>query len=195
VAGTPTSPETFETADPDDCTRALVALIRTRQPQVLVTYDQDGGYGHPDHIRAHQITMAAVDAAADPRAHPDCGTLWTVQRVLAAVVPHSALRAAARQLSTTPPHGPNPFTGAERRGSLPFGVPDDQVDIHIDATTHLPAKIAAMQAHRTQMHPQGWFFALATRPGSTMGHEYYRFLRRDHHPEPAPADDLFAGLR
>ncbi len=195
MAGTPTGPGTFLAADPDDCTRALVALIRTHRPQVMVTYDQDGGYGHPDHIRAHQITMAAADAAADLRAHPNGGTPWTVPRVLAAVIPHSALHAAARQLSRTPPHGANPFTGAENGGPLPFGVPDDQVDVHIDATTHLPAKLAAMRAHRTQMHPQGWFFALATRPGSTMGHEYYRFLRRDNHPGPGAADDLFAGLR
>jgi len=193
MAGTPTGPGTFAAADPHDCTRALAALIRTRRPQVMVAYDQDGGYGHPDHIRAHQITIAAVDNAADPRARPDDGTPWTVSRVLAAVVPHSALRAAARQLSTTPPHGANPFTVAEHGGPLPFGVPDDQVDIHIDATAHLPAKIAAMRAHRTQMHPQGWFFTLATQPGSTMGHEHYRFLRGDNRPRPA-ADDLFAGL-
>jgi len=117
MAGTPTRHETFAAADPDDCTRALVALIRTRQPQVMVTYDKDGGYGHPDHIRAHQITMAAADAAADPRAHPDRGTLWTMQRVLAAVVPHSALRAAARQLSTTPTTRGQPVQRRRARGA------------------------------------------------------------------------------
>lgn len=74
-------------------------------------------------------------------------------------------------------------------------MPDDQVDIRIDATAHLPAKIAAMRAHRTQMHPQGWFFALATQPRSTMGQEHYRFLRRGNLPGPGATDDLFGGLR
>lgn len=73
MAGTTAGHAAFAGADPDDCTRALVALVRAHRPQVLVTYDANGGYGHPDHIRAHQITVAAFRTAADPAAHPDCG--------------------------------------------------------------------------------------------------------------------------
>lgn len=199
MAGTTAGPAAFAAADLDDCTSALVALVRAHRPQVLVTYDENGGYGHPDHIRAHQITVAAFHAAADPTAHPDCGPPWRVQRVYAAVVPHSVLHTAAEHLATSPPHGVNPFAGATIGQPLPFGVPDDQVDVRVDATEHLPAKIAAMRAHRSQMHPEGWFFALATRPGSLMGDEYYTLL---HHragpgrPDPTgpPHDDLFEGL-
>lgn len=96
-----------------------------------------------------------------------------MRRLYAAVVGHSALRAAAEHLAATPPRGANPFAGAATGQALPFGVPDAQVDVRIDATDHLPAKIVAMRAHHSQMHPQGWFFALATRPGSLMGHESY----------------------
>ena len=199
MAGTTAGPAAFADADPDDCTRALISLVRAHRPQVLVTYDENGGYGHPDHIRAHHITVAAFHAAADPAAHPDCGPPWQVQRLYAAVVPHGALRAAAEHLATTPPQGANPFDGATAGQPLPFGVPDDHVDVCIDATEHLPAKLTAMRAHRSQMHPDGWFFALATRPGSTMGHEYYTLL---HHrgdpvrPDPASpaAEDLFEDL-
>ncbi len=194
MAGSVPQAGSFSAVDPDDPTCALVGLVRARRPQVLVTYDANGGYGHPDHIRAHQITIAAYHAAADVAAYPGTGAPWQVERVYAAVVPHSALSAAAAHLAGTPPQGANPFADAARAEPLPFGVPDDQVDVHIDATAHLPAKIAAMRAHRSQMHPEGWFFALTNRTGSTSGNEYYRQLHPVRHGSTTAVADLFTGL-
>lgn len=111
----------------------------------------------------------------------------------------SALRAAAGHLAATPSAGAHPFAGVATGQALPFGVPDDDVDVRIDASAHLAAKVAAMRAHRSQMHPEGWFFAPATRPGTQMGIECYTLL---HHrgypgdPESAtpPTGDLLDGL-
>src|SRR5579864_6399480 len=64
-------PRSFNKADPDEATRRLVALIRQYEPDVLFTYAEDGGYGHPDHLMAHKITVAAFDVAGDPAYHPE----------------------------------------------------------------------------------------------------------------------------
>src|SRR5579859_1412648 len=74
-------PRLLHMADPDEATGRLVALIRKHRPQVLVSYDANGSYGHPDHIKAHQITWAAFDAAGDSAAYPEAGTVWQPQKL------------------------------------------------------------------------------------------------------------------
>src|SRR3954451_21069477 len=70
-------PDCFNKADKDEATGRLVHLVRQYRPQVLVTYNEHGGYGHPDHLMAHAITVAAFDAAGDPARYPDAGAPWT----------------------------------------------------------------------------------------------------------------------
>jgi N-acetyl-1-D-myo-inositol-2-amino-2-deoxy-alpha-D-glucopyranoside deacetylase len=164
----------------------LARLIRAIRPQVIVTYDERGGYGHPDHIRAHDITLAAVDAA-----RPD----WPVARVYAAVVPRSAVLRVAELLAEVPISGENPFSEGADPSILPFLVADDDVSAAVDARGFVAQKIAAMRAHRTQMPPDAWFFVLAEHTGAEFGVEHYQLLRAD---DPVPGgvlDDLFAGLR
>ncbi|MDX6374361.1 MAG: N-acetyl-D-myo-inositol-2-amino-2-deoxy-alpha-D-glucopyranoside deacetylase, partial [Nocardioidaceae bacterium] len=81
----------FWHADLTEAADHLVGVIREVQPQVLVTYDPFGGYGHPDHIQAHRVAMAAVDAAADPAYRPDLGAAWTTAKVYWCCVPRSVL--------------------------------------------------------------------------------------------------------
>jgi N-acetyl-1-D-myo-inositol-2-amino-2-deoxy-alpha-D-glucopyranoside deacetylase len=193
-------PRAFADGDLRTQARQLAAVIRDVRPQVLVTYDERGGYGHPDHIRAHDVTVAAVELAAEPGAVPELGGEWSVPKVYAAVVPHSQLRQAMEILTTAAVDGANPFDGAEGSPdleSIPFGVPDESVSARIDGRDWIGAKAAAMRAHRSQMDANGWFFALAEEPGRGFGIEHYRLLRgRPAAGRPGETeDDLFAGVR
>lgn len=196
-------PRAFSAGDLAEQTAQLVAIVREVRPQVIVTYDERGGYGHPDHIRAHDVAVSAFDAAADPAAFPEAGPAWQVSKLYAAVIPFSRMRRAAKILAAAPPNGGSPLqaladapedTPAE---AVPFAVPDELVCARIDAREWIGAKAAAMRSHRTQMAADSWFFTLADEPGGDFAEEHYRILRG----KPAPdrdgelEDDLFAGLR
>lgn len=135
----------FVDADPREAVGALVAVIRQLRPHVVVTYDSNGGYGHPDHVHAHEVTTAAVAASGDAGGP---GDPWLVPKFYWTVTVDSAVDAGLRELSTIelpagwivlPP------------GDLGFGYPDDQIDAEIDASLHLEAKVAALTAHATQV--------------------------------------------
>ena len=155
--------------------RELVAVIRQVRPQVVVTYDGNGGYGHPDHIMAHRVTMAAVDGAADP-AHltADIDPPWSVAKVYWNVAPRSVLErglAALRPAATG-------FIAVDSVDDFPFAADDSDVTTVIDASAHVDAKKAAMRAHATQMSVAGDFFAVSNQLGLEIsGVEHYRLAR------------------
>lgn len=188
-------PRCFWRADPDEAVRELVAVVREVRPQVVVTYDQNGGYGHPDHIQAHRVTVAAFDAAADPGFAPELGEPWQASKLYWTAVPRSVLQAGIDQLSES---GHTDFFGVERAEDLPFGVPDELVTTEIDARDHLDAKMAAMRAHKTQIAVDGPFFALSNNIGQkAFGREHFVLARGARGPADGPQgreDDLFAGL-
>lgn len=113
---------------------ALAALMDQVRPQVVVTYGPDGGYGHPDHVRAHEVTVEAARRTS------------SVQKVYATVVGRSTLETELALLASAPGL---PFRLPEP-GELPC-VPDEQVTTRIDVSQHLPAKVAALRAHVTQV--------------------------------------------
>jgi N-acetyl-1-D-myo-inositol-2-amino-2-deoxy-alpha-D-glucopyranoside deacetylase len=173
MMGTPQNdrPGCFWRADLDEASRALVAVIREVRPQVVVTYDDNGGYGHPDHIQAHRVTVAAVEQAADPAYAPETGAPWTVAKLYWTAFPKSVLQAGIDHLKAS---GETNFFGADSADDLPFGIPDEQVTTEIDARAHLDAKVAAMRAHATQISVDGPFFALSDNVGQqAMGREFY----------------------
>jgi N-acetyl-1-D-myo-inositol-2-amino-2-deoxy-alpha-D-glucopyranoside deacetylase len=173
MMGTPQNdrPGCFWRADLDEASRALVAVIREVRPQVVVTYDDNGGYGHPDHIQAHRVTVAAVEQAADPAYAPETGEPWTVAKLYWTAFPKSVLQAGIDHLKAS---GETNFFGADSADDLPFGIPDEQVTTEIDARAHLDAKVAAMRAHATQISVDGPFFALSDNVGQqAMGREFY----------------------
>jgi N-acetyl-1-D-myo-inositol-2-amino-2-deoxy-alpha-D-glucopyranoside deacetylase len=133
----------FVDADPKEAVGALVAIIRELRPHVVVTYDPQGGYGHPDHIHTHYVTTAAVAASAGAD-HP--GEPWTVPKLYWAVVAKSALAAGLDALADVPPDWIRVTAG-----DLPFGYPDDEIDAVIEVDEQLPAKVAALRAHATQV--------------------------------------------
>ena len=95
MMGTPANekPRAFWNADLDEAVAHAVAVVREIRPQVVVTYDENGGYGHPDHIQAHRVAMGAVEAAADPAYRPDLGEAWSVAKVYWCCMPRSVLQA------------------------------------------------------------------------------------------------------
>lgn len=185
-------PRCFWRSDPAERTAALVAVVREVRPQVVAGYDEDGGYGHPDHIRAHEVMVAAVDAAADRAYRPDLGEPWPVSKVYYGVVPKSVLAEGIAQMDTDG----TPFENVTSVEDLPFGVADEQVTTRIDGSEHLPAKVAAMRAHASQIATDGQFFALADGVGQvSFGAEYYRLGRGRVGPHDGRYEtDLFGGL-
>jgi N-acetyl-1-D-myo-inositol-2-amino-2-deoxy-alpha-D-glucopyranoside deacetylase len=181
-------PRCFWQADLDEAGRELVKIVREVRPQVIVTYDDNGFYGHPDHIQAHRVAWRAFEKAADPSYGE--GEPWRVPKFYATAVPLSVLERAIEI-----PDGP--FAGVEKVEDIGFGVPDEQVTTVIDASTHLDAKLAAMRAHRTQIATDGPFFALSNNLGrQAFGVEYYTLLAGERGAAMADGreTDLFAGV-
>jgi N-acetyl-1-D-myo-inositol-2-amino-2-deoxy-alpha-D-glucopyranoside deacetylase len=124
MMGEPTNdvPGCFWQADVDEAVGELVAVVRQVRPQVIVSYDSNGGYGHPDHIQAHRVAVGAFEAAGDPQRYPDAGPPWSPSKLYEAVVPTSLLRMAFEALQEMGEAAPFGATSAE---DMNFGVPDD----------------------------------------------------------------------
>jgi LmbE family N-acetylglucosaminyl deacetylase len=101
MIGTPANkhPDNFHNANFDEAVGRLVAIIRRHRPQVLVTYNEDGGYGHPDHLQCHKTTVAAFDAAGDPARYPDAGPAWEPQKLYAIAWSREAWRTLRDELA------------------------------------------------------------------------------------------------
>ncbi|GAA4608316.1 N-acetyl-1-D-myo-inositol-2-amino-2-deoxy-alpha-D -glucopyranoside deacetylase [Actinoallomurus liliacearum] len=176
-------PRAFWRADVDEAAAELVAVMREVRPQVVVTYDANGFYGHPDHIQAHRVAWRAFERAADPSF--GTGEPGRPARFYATAVPLSTLEEAV---------GRGPFEKVASVAEFGFGVPDEQVTTRVDARDHLPAKIAAMRAHRTQITVDPPYFALSNDVGQPLpGVEYYTLLAGE--PGPLGADGRETGLR
>jgi len=189
------APGCFWQADLAEAAAELATVIRYVAPQVVVTYDANGYYGHPDHIQAHRVTRRAVRLAADPVAAAAAGgTPWRVAKLYATAMPRSVLAEAIK----LGPGRPARFTQARSVADLPFGVADEQVTTEIDGTGCLAAKIAALRSHATQIAVDGPFFALSDLVGQRIdGHEYYTLLAGPRGPgagQHGREQDLFAGL-
>lgn len=162
MVGTPARRrQRFVDADDRETVGALVAIIRTLRPHVVVTYDPQGGYGHPDHVHTHTVTTAAVAAAADDTGHP--GSPWATPKLYWTVIASSALHAGWRALDTGDllPHWTLPD-----EDSAVGGYSDEQIDAVVEAPDVLAAKVAALVAHATQVTvgPTGRACALPNLP-------------------------------
>jgi N-acetyl-1-D-myo-inositol-2-amino-2-deoxy-alpha-D-glucopyranoside deacetylase len=194
MMGTPPNddPASFWRADLDEAVGALVAVVREVRPQVMVSYDANGGYGHPDHIQAHRVALAAFDAAADPARYPEAGSPWAPVKLYETALPLSFLREAYDALRALGEEAPFGVTSPD---DLPFGVPDEQISTAVDARDQLATKLAAMRSYPTQIEVNGHFFALSNNVGQgAFGVEHYRLVRG---PIPAAGEletDLFAGV-
>ncbi len=156
-------PTAFARVPLDDAASRLAAVVRDRRPAVVVTYESGGGYGHPDHVRAHEVTVCALELAADPAAAL-AGEPWSVPERWEVVVAASRLRAARRALE----HVPAVRRLVEETGlSLPdpdetlppVAVADDVLAdlagesrlVAVDAVAVLGPVVEALRAHATQV--------------------------------------------
>ena len=197
MMGLPTNdnPQAFWRADLLEASTEVAALIREVRPQVLVTYDTNGGYGHPDHIQAHRVATYGVALAAAPIFRPDLGAAWDVPKVYWTAVPRSML---ARGLEELAKAGKTALFGVESADDLPFVVDDEQVTAQVEALEREPAKMAALREHRTQVSLEGPFFEMAEVIGpDAFGREYFSLAKGTpgpHLDENGWETDLFDGL-
>lgn len=172
MAGTPAArnPRAFVNADVEKTVRAVVEIIRRLRPHVVVTYDDVGGYGHPDHVQVHRLVTAAVDAS-NSDAYPDAGPRWDVPKLYWTVTEASALEAGVCRIEELPDgwRMPDP-------GELP-SVPDSLVTTAIDVSGVMDAKRAALAAHATQVTvaPGGHEYALSNKIAQPV-HEVEHFV-------------------
>ena len=145
----------FVDADMGEAVGELVAIIRHLRPHVVVTYDPKGGYGHPDHIQSHRVTTEAV-AAAGETDYP--GDPWTVPKLYWTVMAKSAMAAGFDALDDVPSDWIRVSID-----DVPWGYPDEAIDAVMEVDDQLPAKVAALRAHATQVTvaPNGRSFALS----------------------------------
>jgi len=183
-------PGSFWQADVAEAAGDLLAIITEVRPQVMVSYDDNGFYGHPDHIQAHRVAWRAFELSDG-----------LVSKFYATAIPKSVLAEAvalvAAAENVTSEVGGADFARVESVDELPFGTDDDKVTTEIDARDYLEAKLAAMRAHATQIAVDSPFFALSDMVGQkALGTEYYTLLAGPGGTIPPGGweQDLFAGL-
>ena len=165
-------PDVFWQADLDLAAKILVEVIEEIKPHILITYDEIGGYGHPDHIKAHLVAMRAAELSD-----------WQIQKIYWNTMPKSVL---AEGISKMKEIGSD-FFGAESVDDLPFAKDDEFVTTLIDGSKYVDAKMAAMKAHETQISLDGPFFALSNNLGLQIwGDEYYTLVKGE---KTGPFDD------
>ena len=220
MAGTPDNehPDAFARADLDVAIGRLVELVRRYRPQVLVTYDENGFYGHPDHINANRITVGAFERAGDPAAYPEQRLEpWRPAKLYYTAVPRSRMAEFGRRLAEhgiLPPMAEDTAEtsggdGAAARGDaaqaggeapaadepIPMGAPDELVTTVVDVSAWVERKHRARWTHATQMGPEVF---LARMPGALFDElfatESFQLVESTVPTRP-PEDDLFAGLR
>lgn len=195
MMGTPANehPRSFWGADLRTAAEELVPVIREVRPQVVVTYDPNGFYGHPDHIQAHRVAMEGVRLAADPDVLPESET-WAVSKVYWTAMPKSVLQKGIEAFADS---AENPFAGVTDVDQLPFGTPDAEIAARIDASSYQDAKVAALRAHGSQIDAESWIFSLAGNAQGDFGVEFYVLAEGKRGPGEGEYDyetDLFAGL-
>ncbi|MFI5669175.1 N-acetyl-1-D-myo-inositol-2-amino-2-deoxy-alpha-D-glucopyranoside deacetylase [Streptomyces sp. NPDC051704] len=186
-------PGSFWSADVDEAAAHIVEVIREVRPQVLVTYDPDGGYGHPDHIQAHRVATRGAELAAEPTYRRDLGEPWRIGKIYWNRVPRSVVEEGFARLKAAG----TPFPGLASPQDVPGVVADDRITAEIGAgEAFVAAKAAAMRAHATQIAVDGPFFALSNDLAQPLfAHEYYELVAgRSGAAQGTREDDLFAGV-
>ena len=198
MAGTPENldPSALTMADFDEAVGKIVALIRRERPDVVVTFDETGGYGHPDHIAIHHQAKAAFAAAGDPTRYPEqIGVALQphqARKLYYTAIPRRFFRALAEKMVELDLEVPEFL---QKRQDMPFGLPDEACTTDIFVQGFWDTKQAAIQCHATQLRPDNIFAAL---PPEIMGElqawECFQ-LAESYVGGDEESHDLFAGLR
>ena len=176
-------PDVFWQAQVDSAADLLVTVIEEIKPHVLITYDESGGYGHPDHIQAHRVAMRASEKSE-----------WQIPKIYWNVMPKSVIQSGIDAMKKVG----SDFMGVESADELPFAKDDSFVHALIDGNKYVDKKMDAMRAHATQISIDGPFFALSDNVGLQIwGNEYYTLVRgakAEPIDEQGRETDLFAGI-
>ena len=176
-------PDVFWQADLDEAADLLVQVIDEVKPHVLITYDEFGGYGHPDHIQAHRVAMRAAENSE-----------WDIPKIYWNVMPVSVIQEGIDAMKGID----SDFWGAEKAEDLPFAKDDSFVHALVDGNAFVEKKMNAMKAHSTQIAVDGPFFALSNNVGlQVWGNEYYTLVKGEKSAplnEKGYESDLFAGI-
>jgi N-acetyl-1-D-myo-inositol-2-amino-2-deoxy-alpha-D-glucopyranoside deacetylase len=188
MAGTPDNedPRAFINVPADEVISQLVGIVRRVRPDVVLTFEPNGGYGHPDHIAAHEHTVAAFHAAADPTRYPEQGEAWQATHLFYTAIPRSFFVNLRDQLEVMG-EDTSDFARFEESGA---GWPDDQIHVTMDVGEVIEAKWSALNCHRTQFGPNNLFRRLPESMTKDM-------MSREHFALawPSPGPDLrLAGL-
>jgi mycothiol S-conjugate amidase len=174
-------------------TEALVRVIREFKPHVMTTYDENGGYPHPDHIRCHQVSVAAFEAAGDHRLFPDAGEPWTVSKLY---YNHGFLRQRMQLLQDEfAKHGQQgPFDKWLEKWDPDNDVFAKRVTTRIECARYFQQRDDALIAHATQIDPKSFFFAAPIEWQERLWPTEEFELARSRVPVSLPETDLFAGI-
>ena len=176
-------PDVFWQADLDEAADFLVQVIDQVKPHVLITYDEFGGYGHPDHIQAHRVAMRAAEKSE-----------WDIPKIYWNVMPVSVIQEGIDAMKGID----SDFWGVEKAEDLPFAKDDSFVHALVDGNAYVDKKMNAMKAHSTQIAVDGPFFALSNNVGlQVWGNEYYTLVKGEKSAplnEKGYESDLFAGI-
>jgi mycothiol S-conjugate amidase len=195
-SGMPDSPENadprcFAKADEDEAVERLVKVIRRTRPQVILTYgDDQEGYPHPDHLRVHDISIIAWDAAGDPDRFPEAGEPWTPQKLYYSTWSRARIMAVHQGILDAGKESPFDERWFERPSQ------DHRITTKIDVSEYYAARAGALRAHATQIDPESPFwFALPDEVMATL-YPWDDFeLAHSRVPTELPESDLFAGVR
>jgi N-acetyl-1-D-myo-inositol-2-amino-2-deoxy-alpha-D-glucopyranoside deacetylase len=156
-------PDVFWQADLDTAAGILAEVIEEVKPHILITYDEIGGYGHPDHIQAHRVAMRASELSK-----------WQIQKIYWNTIPKSVIAQGMEKMKEIG----SDFFGAENIEDIPFAKDDEFVTTLIEGSDYVDQKMAAMKAHETQIALDGPFFALSNNLGMQIwGDEYYTLVK------------------
>ncbi|MCP2253162.1 mycothiol S-conjugate amidase [Prauserella aidingensis] len=178
----------------EEPTEALVRVMREFRPHVVITYDENGGYPHPDHIRTHEVSMAAFDAAADPDRFPDAGEPWQASKVYYV---HGFSRARITAFHEALLEAGQESPWAEWLERWDPDKPDimERVTTQVPCSEHFEQRDDALRAHATQIDPTSRWFAVPLETQRRLWPTEEYELARSLVDSTVPEDDLFAGVR
>ena len=177
----------------EDAAEPLVRLVREFRPHVMLTYDENGGYPHPDHVKCHEVTIEAFDAAADPDRYPDCGAPWQPLKLYYFATFHRArFTALHEEMQRRGLESPYAEWLAEWEEGPPKGL---EITTRVPCAEYFTVRDQALLAHATQIDPESTWFACPPEVAAVAWptEDYHR--ARSVVDTELPDDDLFAGIR
>ena len=184
----------FALEDTDKVTQDVVRVVRAFRPHVIITYDEHGGYPHPDHIKVHAVSMRAWEAAGDPQYHPELGEPWEVKKLY---YTHGFIRERFENLATAlHERGVRLPENVLRHLEMWRQLPDilSRVTTRVNVADWFDRRDDALRAHRTQIDPKGAFFLADTDLQQQVWPTEEFELAQSRVPSELPETDLFAGL-